>query len=45
MDANFDGSVTREELSNLLKNLSEYISDQQIDDMIHKADLNHDGTI
>jgi len=34
MDSNFDGVVTREELAYLLRNLSQFVTDEQIDDMI-----------
>jgi calmodulin len=45
IDTNYDGSLSKEELTHMLKNLSEYVSDQQIDDMIRKADENNDGSI
>lgn len=45
MDANFDGVVTRDELAMLLRSLSEYVSDEEIDEMMIKADVNRDGMI
>ena len=45
MDANKDGVVTREELSNLLKGLGEDVTDEVIDEMIKIADENGDGKI
>ena len=40
MDTNKDGVVTRDELSTLLKNLGENVSDDVIDEMIKIADEN-----
>ena len=45
MDANFDGSVTKEELVQMLRGLGENVSDAYVFEMIKKADTNHDGTI
>ena len=45
IDLNGDGVVSREELAAMLQNLNEFVSDQEIDDMILKADLNNDGLI
>ena len=45
IDTNKDGSVSREELRGILKGLGEAFSDQAVDDMIKKADINGDGKI
>ena len=45
MDANGDGVVTKEELTNLLKGLGEDVTDEVVDEMIKIADTNGDGKI
>ena len=45
MDTNKDGVVTKDELTTLLKNLGENVSDDVIDEMIKIADENGDGKI
>ena len=45
MDANKDGVVTKEELTNLLKGLGEDVTDDVVDEMIKIADENGDGKI
>ena len=45
MDTNKDGVVTRDELTTLLKNLGENVSDDVVDEMIKIADDNGDGKI
>ena len=45
MDANSDGSVTRQELEAMLKGLGSRMPDSEIQDMINKADKNGDGKI
>ena len=45
MDANKDGVVTKEELTNLLKGLGEDVTDEVVDEMIKIADDNGDGKI
>ena len=45
MDANTDGMVTKMELQYLMKSLGEQVSDNFINDMIQRADVNHDGKI
>lgn len=45
MDQNGDGSVTKQELKHLLQGLGERVSDEYIDDMIARADVNLDGKI
>ena len=45
MDANKDGVVTKEELSQLLKGLGEDVTDEVVEEMIKIADDNGDGKI
>ena len=45
MDANKDGVVTKEELTQLLKGLGEDVTDDVVDEMIKIADENGDGKI
>ena len=45
MDANKDGVVTKEELTNLLKGLGEDVTEEVVEEMIKIADENGDGKI
>jgi Ca2+-binding EF-hand superfamily protein len=45
MDADGNGSVTKEELKSMLYGLGEMVSDEYVEDMIAKADTNRDGKI
>lgn len=45
MDADGNGSVTREELKSMLYGLGEIVNDDYIEEMIARADLNRDGKI
>ena len=45
MDANKDGVVTKEELTNLLKGLGEDVTEEVVQEMINIADENGDGKI
>ena len=45
MDANKDGFVTKEELSNLLKGLGEEVTDEVVDEMIAIADTDGDNRV
>jgi len=45
MDADGNGSVTKEELKSMLYGLGEMVSDEYVEDMINKADTNRDGKI
>ena len=45
MDANDDGRVTREELGQMLRGLSNSIPDEQIEQMMMQADTDRDGYI
>ncbi|XP_065201055.1 calmodulin-A-like [Planococcus citri] len=44
-DKNGDGFITADELKNVMCNLGEKLSDEEIDDMIKEADLNGDGKV
>ena len=45
MDQDGNGHVTKEELKSMLYGLGEMVSDEYVQDMIAKADLNRDGKI
>ena len=45
MDVNSDGTISRDELGLMMRNLGEYISEDEIDNMFFKIDQNQDGTI
>lgn len=44
-DRNGDGKITKKELSDSLKNLGIYISDNELVQMIEKIDINGDGYV
>lgn len=44
-DKNGDGFITADELKNVMSNLGEKLSDEEIEDMIKEADLNGDGKV
>lgn len=44
-DKNGDGFITSDELKNVMTNLGEKLSDEEIEDMIKEADLNGDGKV
>lgn len=44
-DTDGDGSITREELGNVMKSLGENLTDQELEDMLEHADTNGDGLI
>ena len=45
MDANNDGEITKNELKDLIYNLGEDFSDEVIDEIIKKADVNVNGKL
>ena len=44
-DANGDGLINRSELSQVMANLGEKLTDEEVDDMIREADINGDGQV
>lgn len=44
-DKNSDGFITADELKNVMTNLGEKLSDEEINDMITEADLDGDGRV
>ncbi|KAJ2449340.1 hypothetical protein EV183_004949 [Coemansia sp. RSA 2336] len=44
-DKNGDGSISREELKEVMKSLGEDLSEKEIDDMLAEADVNNDNVI
>jgi calmodulin len=44
-DTDGDGSITREELGNVMKSLGEDLTDQELEEMLEHADTNGDGLI
>ena len=44
-DLDCSGTISREELTTLMKNLGQALTDEEIDAMIDEVDLNRDGEI
>ncbi len=44
-DINGNGYISRDELIQAMKKVGENLSDDDIDGMIRKADINHDGKV
>ena len=44
-DKDDDGLISVEELRSIMKNLGDKMSDDELDEMIDAADVNHDGLV
>uniref|UniRef100_A0AC34FQV7 EF-hand domain-containing protein n=1 Tax=Panagrolaimus sp. ES5 TaxID=591445 RepID=A0AC34FQV7_9BILA len=44
-DANNDGFISPSELSVVMANLGEHLSEKEVHEMIHEADLDNDGRV
>ena len=44
-DKDDDGFISVEELRNIMKNLGDKMSDEELDEMIDLADPNHEGLV
>lgn len=44
-DKNGDGKISAEELRNVMLNLGEKLTDEELDEMIREADIDGDGVV
>lgn len=44
-DSNGDGYITREELRDAMQSIGDILSDEELEAMMRKADLNNDGRV